>query len=123
MSDPEAPHPARQRLDQLLFGGLAGLSVAAVLQLVDKQPKLENALGLSLLCFALGLPLLVSSFLLEVSRPAGEKSTRRRLFDLVGLLLALGGIVFLFFHLHLVAGCAFLASVVLCVVVVVRSPR
>src|SRR4051794_37607601 len=123
MSEPEAPGPAPQRIDQLLFGGLSGVSLALVLQLIDKQPTLDNLLGVALVCSAVALPLLVSSFLLEVARPGKEKPAPRRLFDLAGVLLALAGLVLLFFHLHLVAGGAFLASAFLCFVVVVGSLR
>jgi hypothetical protein len=121
MRETGGPEPAPQRIDPLLFAGLAGLSVAAVLQLVDKQPEIEKALGAALLCFAVALPLLVSSFLLEVARAGKEKATRRRFFDLAGVLLALAGLALLFFHLHPLAGGLFLASALLCLVVVVRS--
>jgi hypothetical protein len=121
MREPGGPEPAPQRLDPLLFAGLAGLSAAVVLQLVDKQPMMEKALGAALLCFAVALPLLVSSFLLEVAKARKEKTTGRRFFDLSGVLLALAGLALLFFHLHPLAGGLFLASVLLCLVVVVRS--
>src|SRR5437868_7124140 len=103
MTDPGGPDAPSQRIDQLLFAGLAGLSVAVVLQLINKKPRFSEPLGVALLCFALGLPVLVSSFLLEVARPVQEKATRRRLFDLAGLLLALVGFVLLFFQIHLLA--------------------
>ncbi len=123
MSEPESPSFGQQRLDQLLFASLAGVSVGAVLQLVDKQPKINNILGVALLCFAVAIPLLASSFLLEATRSGLDKTTGRRIFDLSGVLISLAGVVLLFFHLQIVAGCAFLASAFLCVVVVVRSPR
>jgi hypothetical protein len=94
-----------------------------VLQLIDKEPRLDTQLGAGLVCFSVALPLLVSSFLLEVVRPGGEKRAPRMLFDLAGVLLSLAGFVLLLFHLHLVAGGAFLVSAFLCFIVVVRSLR
>jgi hypothetical protein len=105
----------------LLFAGLAGLSVAVVLQLVDKQPAIEKALGVALLCFSVALPVLVSSFLLEVAGASKDKTTWRRLFDLAGVVLALAGLALLFFHLHPLAGGLFLGSVLVSLVVVVRT--
>ncbi len=119
MSDSEGPQRTPERLDQLLFGALAGLSVASVLQMIDKQPTFDNFLGASLLCFSVALPVVVSSFLLEILGPGEKKGTLRRLFDLAGVLLALVGFVLMFFHLQFLAGSIFLASVCLCVVVVV----
>ena len=123
MQDPEAASPEHHRLDQLLFASLAGVSVAAVLQLGDNQPTIEHVLGVSLLCFSVALPVLVSSFLLEVAGPGREKRTGRRLFDLSGVLISLAGLVLLFFHLHVAAGGALLVSAFLCLVVVLRSLR
>jgi hypothetical protein len=123
MGELDSPSPGQQRLDQLLFASLAGVSVGAVLQLVDKEPKIENAIGVALLCFAVSIPVLASSFLMESGRSGGEKTTGRRLFDLAGVLISLTGLVLLFFHLHLMAGCAFVASAALCFVVVVRARR
>jgi hypothetical protein len=40
MTDSELPQRAGERLDQLLFGTLAGLSATVVLQLIDKEPTL-----------------------------------------------------------------------------------
>jgi len=122
MSDVEG-EPSKERLDRLLFAGLAGLSLAAVLQMADKQPEMDRLSGVALVCFAVALPFLVSSFLLEVARSSRVKGSGRRAFDLAGVLLALAGLALLFFHMHLVAGCAFLGSVVFCVVVVVGSLR
>jgi hypothetical protein len=97
--------------------------VAVVVQLVDKQPRLDDLLGLALLSFAVALPLLVASFLLEVAGPGKGKATGRRLFDLAGVLLALAGLGPPFFHLHPAAGVAFVASALLGSVVVVASLR
>jgi hypothetical protein len=122
MSKPEDQSP-QQQIDQLLFGGLAGVSMAVILILVEKKPELDNAIGVSLLCFAVALPVLVSSFLMEVKAPGREKRAGRRSFELSGVLLSLVGILLLFFSLHIVAGCAFVASLVLCVAVVIGSWR
>ena len=78
MTDSEAPQRTQERLDQLLFGGLAGLSVASVLEMIDKQPAFNNFLGGSLLCFSVGLPFLVSCFLLEVIGVQREKGNSEK---------------------------------------------
>lgn len=118
MNDSEAPQRPPERLDQLLFGAMAGLSVAFVLQMIDKQPALDHFLGAALLCIAVGLPLVVSSFLLEVAGPGKKKGTGRHLFDLAGVLLSLLGFALLFFHINLLAGSVFFVSVALCFVMV-----
>jgi hypothetical protein len=123
MSDAEVPSRTPERIDQLLFGALAGLSVAFILQLVDKEPEIDRPLGGALYCFSVALPMVVSSFLLEVAGSGKPKSTPRRIFDLVGILLSLTGFVFVFFHVHLIAGVIFLASVFLCLIVVLFSLR
>jgi hypothetical protein len=123
MSGLEAPQRSSDRTDRLLFGALSGLSVAVVLQLTDKNLSLDKLLWAALLCFSVALPLLVSSFLLELAPARPVKQTPRRLFDLTGVVLALAGFVLLFFHLDLLAGSIFLVSVVVCFIVVVRSPR
>jgi hypothetical protein len=123
MSDAEARPRTPERIDQLLFGALAGLSVAFILQLVDKEPEIDRSLGMALYCFSVSLPMVVSSFLLEVAGRHKPKSTLRRMFDLAGILLSLAGFVFVFFHVHLIAGGIFLASVALCLIVVLLSLR
>jgi hypothetical protein len=123
MSDSETPQRSRERTDQLLFGAMAGLSVAFVLEMIDKQPVLDNFLSAALLCIAVSLPIVVSSFLLEVVSPGKGKSTLRRLFDLAGVLLSLAGFGLLFFHIHLLAGSVFFASVGLCFLIVLFSLR
>jgi hypothetical protein len=115
--------PAPRGIDQLLFAGLAGMSVAVILQLLDKQPDFTKVLGFALVCFAVALPMLVSSFLLEVAIPNKEKRTGRRVFDLAGVLLSLTGLGLLFLHMHLVASCAFVAAVVFSAVLTVRWMR
>jgi hypothetical protein len=122
MSAPdEAPSP--RGTDRLLFAGLAGMSVAVVLQLLDKQPDFTKVLGFALVCFAVALPILVSSFVLEVAVPNKEKRAGRRAFDLAGVLLSLVGLGLVFFHMHIVASCAFVAAVAFCAVVMVRWLR
>ncbi len=123
MNDGEAPPRTPERSDQVLFGALAGLSAAFVLQIIDKEPTLDSYLSAALLCFCVALPLLVSSFLLEVARPGESKAILRMLFDLAGVLLALAGFVLLVFHIQLLAGYVILVSVCFCFVIVVRSLR
>jgi hypothetical protein len=123
MNDPDRPSPSSQRIDQLLFAGLAGLSIGTVLQLVDKQPELDRPLGVALLCFAVALPMLVSSFLMEAIRSGDEKRLGRKLFDLAGVLAAIAGTSLLVFHLNTLVGVAFLGSTFFSVVVLVCSLR
>ena len=110
--------------DQILFGALAALCASVVLQIVDKQPKLDSFLGYALYCFAAGLPILVASFLLEEYRPPEvSKSGFRMLFDLLGILLALAGFILLFFFLNVGSGWIFLAVSIFCSLHVLRSLR
>jgi hypothetical protein len=123
MSNSESPQRSTERLDQLLFGAMAGLSVAFILQMIDKQPMLDNYLGAALFCVSAGLPIVASSFLLEVADPLKKKGSLRRLFDLTGVLLSLAGFGLSVFHIQLIAGGIFLASVGLCFVMVFFSLR
>lgn len=123
MTDAEPPPRTPERIDQVLFGALAGLSAAFVLQMIDKQPTLDSFLSAALLCFCVALPLLVASFLLEVARPGEAKALLRMLFDLAGVSLAVAGFVLLVFHIQLLSGYVILVAVCLSFVVVVRSLR
>ena len=106
----------------MLFGALAGLSAAFVLQMIDKDPhSILTSGGPAVLLRRLATPGV--SFLLEVARPGESKAILRMLFDLAGVLLALAGFVLLVFHIQLLAGYVILVSVCFCFVIVVRSLR
>jgi hypothetical protein len=107
-----------ERKDLLLFGGLAGLSAGAVVQLADK-PLDGWLLAGSVICFATSLPLLSASFLIEAHRPAGRRRTLgQALFHLIGLVSAILGLGLLFFSMDKLAGFAFAGSATAAIAIV-----
>lgn len=114
MSD-RTPSPDGRDADQLIYGGVLGLSVAAVLQLIDKMKEESWPLTLAGCAFAASLPVLAASFIAELIRtrqPRPAPPARwRQLVGLLAVVTALAGLAALFFHLGTVHGSLFLAAV------------
>ena len=101
--------------DRVIFGGLLGLSVAGVLQLLQAPPTV--ALSIAAHAFAIAVPLLTSSFIYATTQ-SRQETTRppTRLRTLVGMTSALAAVVGLascFFHFGLIPGIVFMMGVVL----------
>lgn len=101
--------------DRVIFGGLLGLSVAGVLQLL--QAPLTLALSVATHAFAVAVPLLASSFIYATTQARQENARPpSRLRALVGIASALAAVVGLascFFHFGFVPGIVFSIGVVL----------
>jgi hypothetical protein len=101
--------------DRLIFGGLLGLSVAGVLQLLQAPPTL--ALTIAAHAFAVAVPLLTASFIDATNRArqqtAQPPSIIRTLVGVVSALAAVVGLASCFFHFGLVPGFVFIAGVFL----------
>jgi hypothetical protein len=113
-----------RQLDDWLFGGMAALCAAVLTQLADRPTELKTFLGAGVFCFALALPLLVCSLLVARLRQSPRTRTQF-LADLLGVLAAVAGFAFLFLHVNVWAGGAFVVASVaagVLFVVTARSP-
>lgn len=96
--------------DKLLNTGTLGVSVVAIIQFLQ-VPEFSCALWISASCFAACIPLLCMNIIvLTVENKADTVPRRTRFVDwlmIMGLGLAVFGIMSLFFHFHMYLGILF----------------
>ena len=123
------------RLATLVHSAIAGVSLAATVELANSQ-NLSNWLLVASVLFALALPSSVSSVVLlmyfqprKKSQPI-EAMIKRPVWSGISSLLALlsqlacaGGVLLLFLHLHWTAGVAFISTSVIAIVTLVALGR
>ena len=86
--------------NRLLFSGALGISVVAVIQLLQLS-SFDTALVVSLICFAISIPLTAMSVYvstLEIDNKEAANSNWFMGFSALGLGATLGGLISLFFH-------------------------
>ena len=123
------------RLATLVHGAIAGVSLAATVQLANSQ-NLSNWLLAASVLFALALPSSVSSVVILQYFQAPNHSRyadavlKHPVWSRISSLLALisqfacfGGVLSLFWHLHWVAGVAFLSTSLIAVITVAALGR
>ena len=122
------------RLATLVHSAIAGVSLAAIVELANSQ-NLSNWLLIASILFALALPSSVSTVVIlmyfqprkkhqvieAVSRPIWSGISS--LLVLISQLAGFGGVLLLFWHLHWSAGVAFLSTSVIAVVTLVALGR
>ena len=116
----DAPHPSVREADRLIYAGLLGLGAACVIQLIDKS-DLDLAQEIGIYAFALSIPFLAAGLVADYARQAGTRVPP--LYDLVGVLGALGAVVgfgSLFFHFGIGHGVMFAVCVVIAIIVIRR---
>jgi len=123
------------RLATLVHSAIAGVSLAATVELANSQALSTLLLAASVL-FALALPSSVSSVVLLLYFQARNQSQpikvvpKHPLWSGISSLLALmaqlagfGGVLMLFWHIHWIAGVAFLSTSLIAVVTLVALGR
>ena len=101
----------RRDFDRLVYAGLLGLAVAAVLEVQSNNEFTDFQLA-STYCFAAAIPLLTAGMFTDFARRSGVPVRPWR--DALGFfsaLLAVVGLTLLFFHIGVAAGVVFAASV------------
>jgi hypothetical protein len=102
------------RLDLLMHGGLLGVSVVVLTQLLQvKVPELDWKLWISIFCFAVSIPLLSMTVLARTIEDSVDRAPIKGFFlvwsSRLGLVAAFGGIAAVFLHLFGVAFWVFLS--------------
>ena len=123
------------RLATLVHSAIAGVSLAAIVELANSQALSTWLLAASVL-FALALPASVSSVVLLQYFQARNQSQyveavmKHPLWSWMSSLLALmaqlacfGGVLLLFWHIHWIAGVAFLSTSLIAIVTLVALGR
>ena len=123
------------RLVTLVHSAIAGVSLAATIELANSQ-NLSNWLLAASVLFALALLASVSSVVILMYFQAHNKSQPveavikrpvwsgiSSLLALIGQLACFGGVLLLFWHLHWIAGVAFISTSVIAVVTLVALGR
>lgn len=123
------------RLATLVHSAIAGVSLAATVELAS-SPDLSNGLFAAVVMFALALPSSVSSVVIlmyfqprkksqpiEAVRKHPVWSSLSSLLALISQLACYGGVLLLFWHLHWLAGVAFMSTSVIAVVTLVALGR
>lgn len=123
------------RLATLVHSAIAGVSLAAIVELANSQALSTWLLAASVL-FALALPASVSSVVLLQYFQARNQSqyveavTKHPRWSWISSLLALmaqvtcfGGVLLLFWHLHWIAGVTFISTSLIAVVTLVTLGR
>ena len=123
------------RLATVVHSAIAGVSLAATVQLAISQ-NLSNWLLVASVLFALALPASVSSVVILMyfqprnkSQPVEAVIKRpvwsgiSSLLALMGQLACFGGVLFLFWHLHWIAGVGFLSTSMIAVATLVALGR
>lgn len=123
------------RLATLVHSAIAGVSLAATVELANAQ-ILSNGLLIASVLFALALPSSVSSvvtllyFQARESAQLGEAAVKHPVGSRIGSLLALlaqvagfGGVLMLFWHLHWLAGIAFVSTSVIAIMTLATLGR
>jgi hypothetical protein len=121
------------RLATLVHSAIAGVSLAATVELAKSQSRSDWLLAASVL-FALALPSSVSSVVMLLYFQARDKSRaskaimKHRLWSGVSTLLALvaqlacfGGVLLLFCHLYWIAGITFASTSLIAVITLAAS--
>jgi hypothetical protein len=94
----ETPETHAREADRLIYAGLLGLSVAALLQLLD-QAALDTPLSTGVYCFAGAVPFLAVGLITDYARRAGtEIPTWRDVVGILGALTAVTGLGALLLH-------------------------
>lgn len=104
----------RERRNPLVYSAFLGVAVLAVIQLLPLA-ELDWPLTFSVISFAISVPLLAGTvYIINTSRRADYEYEVETwgtfLMDLAGILLNLGGIMWLFWHLWWAAGVLFFLS-------------
>jgi len=105
-----------QSSDRYVFGGLLGLSIAIIVQILDKE--LVDRLRWAVYCFAVAIPILTSSFVLVVMKQPDthyKLPGLRHFLGLIGVATAIVGLWFIFFSFGTNIGIVFTASFVLAI--------
>ena len=123
------------RLATLVHSAIAGVSLAATLELANSQ-QLSNWLLVASVLFALALPSSVSSVVILLYFQARDKSQpveaamRHPLWSRLSSFLALiaqlacfCGVLLLFWHVHWIAGVAFMSTSLIAIVTLVALGR
>lgn len=130
------PYNAEEwRLATLVHSAIAGVSLAATVELANSQ-GLSNWLLAASILFALALPSSVSSVVMLLyfqardKSQAGEAMRKHQLWSAISTLLALvdqlacfGGVLLLFWHIHWIAGVAFASTSLIAVVTLAAFGR
>ncbi len=120
---PEKTEVAGNR-DQILFGGLLATCVGFLAQLADKTPEKFSYLWWASLSFAVAMPFLSTSLLLDMRQETPEsKPPWRLVFDLVGVLATVVSVAFVFFNVNMWAGWVFGATALLAISLVAWGSR
>jgi hypothetical protein len=109
-----------QEADRLIYAGLLGLSVAALIQLSDKNTsELDVWLLISLYCYAAAIPFLAVGIVNDFARRMGHVVSRLRdAFGVVGCLLAILALGLLFTHYGVWIGATFAGAMMLAFLIV-----
>jgi uncharacterized membrane protein YesL len=123
------------RLATLVHSAIAGVSLAAIVELANSQ-ALSNLLLAASVLFALALPSSVSSVVILMYFDSRKKTApvkaamKRPVWSAISSLLALisqlagfGGVLLLFWHLHWIAGVAFISTSVIAVMTLAAFGR
>jgi uncharacterized membrane protein YesL len=123
------------RLAILVHSAIAGVSLAATVELANSQ-GLSNSLLAASILFAIALPSSVSSVVMLLYFQARDKSRaneaimKHQLWSGISTLLALvaqlacfGGVLLLFWHIHRIAGVAFASTSLIAVVTLAALSR
>lgn len=126
---------AEWRLATLVHSAIAGVSLAATVELANSQ-ALSTWLLASSVLFALALPSSVSSVVLLLYFQSRNQSQYRKavlkhsfwsgissLLALVAQLACFGGVLLLFWHIHWIAGVSFLTTSLIAVVALLTLGR
>lgn len=110
--------------DQVLFGGLLAACVGFLAQFSDKTPERFSCLWLASVCFAVAMPALSTSLLLDMARSAAApKPVWRLLFDFLGVLASVAAVALIFLSVNPWAGYTFFGTALLAIVLVARGPK
>jgi uncharacterized membrane protein HdeD (DUF308 family) len=104
-------------LDRLVYAALLGVSSIAVIEFLQ-FPKLDTALTISLICFAVAMPLLAMGIFI-IALTNQYQAQREPLWfgtlELLGVLAAFFGLGAMLWHLHWIAATLFCAATLVAV--------
>jgi hypothetical protein len=116
--EPYKRNDANLRENLLIYSALLGISTVAMTQILPISP-LDRALRVAVFAFAVTIPLLAGSIMIErikMSEPINIDTRLEAVMNLAGILASVVGITSIVFHFGVFAGVVFLAISIFAVV-------